>query len=161
VTAKDKATNKENKIQITAGTGISEEEIERMVKDAEANAEKDKAEKEKVETYNQAEQMVWQTEKFLKENGEKVADEKANIEAALEELKKVQKDEDLAKVKAGIEAMEAAMHKATEALYKASMDEAQAAGGNAGGEPSQGSEAKNDGPVEADYEVVDEVKDKK
>ena len=169
VTAKDKATNKENKIQITAGTGISEEEIERMVKDAEANAEKDKLEKEKVETYNQAEQMVWQTEKFLKENGDKVADEKANIEAALEELKKVQKDEDLAKVKAGLEAMEAAMHKATEALYKASMDEAQAGGAGAGcGEGDCGGEgcdadgkAKKDGPVEADYEVVDEGKDKK
>jgi molecular chaperone DnaK len=157
VTAKDKATNKENKIQITAGTGISDEEIERMVKDAEANAESDKIEKEKVETYNQAEQMVWQTEKFIKENGEKVPDEKAAIEAALEELKKVQKDEDLSKVKAGIDGLEAAMHKATEALYKASMEDAQAAAGAPGAEGAH-EEAKKDGPVEADYEVVDEDK---
>jgi molecular chaperone DnaK len=157
VSAKDKATGKEQKIKIEAGTGLTDADIERMVKDAEANAAADKAEREKIDVYNQAEQLVYQTEKFLKESGEKIGDDKAAIETALEELKKVQKDEDLAKVKAGIEAVEAAMHKATEALYKASMEEAQAAGAQPGGEAPK-SEAKQDGAVDADYEVVDEDK---
>jgi molecular chaperone DnaK len=158
VSAKDKATNKEQKIKIEAGTGLTEADIEKMVKDAEANAAADKAEREKIDTHNQAEQMVYQTEKFLKESGEKIPDDKAAIEAALEELKKVQKDENLDTVKKAMEAVETATHKATEALYKASMAEAQAAGAaSAQGEAPAG-ESKKDGPVEADYEVVDEDK---
>ncbi len=161
VSAKDKATGKENKIQITAGSGLSEADIERMVKDAEANAENDKAEKEKVEVYNQAEQMVWQSEKFIKDSGDKIGESKDEIEKAVEELKKVQKDEDLAKVKAATEEVEKAIHKATEALYKASMEEAQAAAGAAGAAPegeAPKAEGKKDGAVEADYEVVDDDK---
>ncbi len=119
VSAKDKATDKEQKIKIEAGTGLTEAEIQKMVKDAEANAEKDKAERERIDTHNEAENLVYSTEKFLKESGEKIGDAKGAIESALEELKKVQKDEDLAKVKKAVEAVHEATHKATEALYKA------------------------------------------
>ncbi|MBK8801088.1 MAG: molecular chaperone DnaK [Fibrobacteres bacterium] len=156
VSAKDKATNKEQKIKIEAGTGLSEADIQKMVKDAEANAEADKAEREKIDVHNQAEQMVYQAEKLVKDSGDKIGDSKAEIETAAEELKKVQKDENLETVKKAIEALEGAMHKATEALYKASMEEAQAAGGAEGG--AQAEPKKADGPVEADYEVVDEDK---
>ncbi len=166
VSAKDKATSKEQKIKIEAGTGLTEAEIEKMVKDGEANAEKDKAEREKIDVHNQAEQMVYQAEKFVKESGEKIGDAKAEIEKATEELKLVQKDDNLETVKKAIEEVEKALHKATEALYKATMEEAQAAGGASGEagahHEAPHAEAKQDGPVEADYEVVDdEGKDKK
>ena len=165
VSAKDKATGKEQKIKIEAGTGLTEAEIQKMVKDAEANAAADKAEREKIDVHNQAEQMVYQAEKLVKDSGDKIGDAKADIEKATEELKKVQKDEDLDTVKKAMEAVEQAMHKATEALYKASMEEAQAAGGapgaGAGEAPKSEGKAK-DGAVDADYEVVDdEGKDKK
>jgi molecular chaperone DnaK len=158
VSAKDKATGKEQKIKIEAGTGLTEAEIQKMVKDAEANAEADKAEREKIDTHNEAENLVYSTEKFLKESGEKIGETKAGIEAALEELKKVQKDEDLAKVKAAIEAVNEATHKATEILYKAAMEEAQTSGA-AGQEPPKAEpKAGKDGAVDADYEVVDDDK---
>ncbi|MBK9576334.1 MAG: molecular chaperone DnaK [Fibrobacterota bacterium] len=156
VSAKDKATNKEQKIKIEAGTGLSEADIQKMVKDAEANAEADKAEREKIDVHNQAEQMVYQAEKLVKDSADKIGDSKAEIETAAEELKKVQKDENIETVKKAMETLEGAMHKATEALYKASMAEAQAAGGTEGG--AQAEPKKADGPVEADYEVVDEDK---
>ena len=159
VSAKDKATGKEQKIRIEAGTGISEEEIQRMVKDAEVNAEKDKAEREKIDTHNEAENLVYSTEKFLKESGEKIGDAKGGIESALEELKKVEKDEDLAKVKKAIETLNEATHKATEALYKAAMEEAQASGAQPGADaPQPDSKKGKDGPEDADFEVVDDDK---
>jgi molecular chaperone DnaK len=158
VSAKDKATGKEQKIKIEAGTGLTEADIQRMVKDAEANAAADKAEREKIDTHNEAENLVYSTEKFLKESGDKIGDAKAAIETAVEELKSVQKDDDLAKVKKAIEAVNEATHKATEALYKASMEEAQAAGG--AGEAPQGEASGKDGAVDAEYEVVDEDKKK-
>jgi len=157
VSAKDKATSKEQKIKIEAGTGLTEEEIQRMVKDGEANAAADKAEREKIDTHNEAENLVYSTEKFLKESGDKIGDAKAAIEEAVEELKKVQKDDDLAKVKKAIEAVNEATHKATEALYKASMEEAQAAGA-AGGEAPHAETTGKDGAVDAEFEVVDEDK---
>jgi molecular chaperone DnaK len=163
VSAKDKATGKEQKIKIEAGTGLTEADIQKMVKDAEANAASDKAEREKIDTHNEAENLVYSTEKFLKESGEKIGDSKAAIETALEELKKVHKDEDLTKVKSAVEAVNEAVHKATEALYKAAMAEGEGAAhqehGSANGDgPRTESQGQDQGPVEADYEVVDEDK---
>jgi molecular chaperone DnaK len=162
VSAKDKASGKEQKIKIEAGTGLTEADIQKMVKDAEANAASDKAEREKIDTHNEAENLVYSTEKFLKESGEKIGDAKPAIETALEELKKVHKDEDLAKVKAAVEAVNEAVHKATEALYKAAMAEGEGAaqnhGGAGGDTPHNDAQGQNQGPVEADYEVVDEDK---
>jgi molecular chaperone DnaK len=158
VSAKDKATNKEQKIKIEAGTGLTEAEIQKMVKDAEANAEADKVERERIDTHNEAENLVYSTEKFLKESGEKIGEAKAGIESALEELKKVQKDDDLAKVKKAIESVNEATHKATEALYKAAMEEEQAKGAAGSEAPASEPKAGKDGAVDADYEVVDEDK---
>jgi molecular chaperone DnaK len=161
VSAKDKATGKEQKIKIEAGTGLTEADIQKMVKDAEANAASDKAEREKIDAHNEAENLVYSTEKFLKESGEKIGEDKGTIEAALEELKKVQKDDDLSKVKKAVEAVHEATHKATEALYKAAMAEGEGApqhDGNNGDGPRTESQGQDQGPVEAEYEVVDDDK---
>jgi molecular chaperone DnaK len=172
VSAKDKSTGKEQKIKIESSSGLSDEEVERMIKEAEANAEADKAEKEKVEVKNQAEQLVYATEKLLKENGDKVSDEdKKAIEAALEDLKKVKDSSDVEEVKAAIKKVEEASQKVSEALYKEAAAAQQGgagpqpgagpqagAAGGAGPQPGAGSSQKNekDGAVDADYEVVDD-----
>jgi molecular chaperone DnaK len=166
VSAKDKATGKEQKIKIEASSGISEDEINRMVKEAEANAEADKLEKEKAEVHNQAEHMLYNVEKMLKEHGDKIsAAEKENVEAAVEGLKKIAKGDDLEAIKAATQKLEEASHKLSEAMYKAAADKAQtgaqpgaegAAGAGPGAEAKAGAaKGGKDGAVDADFEVVD------
>ena len=166
VTAKDKATGKEQKIKIEASSGISEDEINRMVKEAEANAETDKKEKEKAEVKNQAEHMVYSTEKLIKEHGDKIsATDKEAVEAAVSELKKLQGTEDLDGIKAAIKKVEEASHKLSEAMYKAAAESAQAGGAQgapgAQGQPGAegadkaGAKGKDDNAVDADFEVVE------
>jgi molecular chaperone DnaK len=160
VSAKDKATGKEQKIRIEASSGISEADIERMVKEAEANSSLDKEEREKVEAHNQAENLVYSVEKLVKEHGDKIdAEEKSKVEAALEELKKVQKSDDLEAVRTAMKTLEEASHKLSEAMYKAAAADAQAAGGAPEGEAPSAEQQKpkkggKDGAVDADYEVV-------
>ncbi len=170
VTAKDKATGKEQKIKIEVSSGLSDEEINRMVKEAEANAETDKQEKEKAEVKNQAEHMIYSTEKLLKEHGDKIsADEKSAVEAAIADLKKVENSEKLEDVQAAIKKVEEASHKLSEAMYKAAgaaaAQDAQAAGGAPGADAGaqggakpdagKGAKGKNDSAVDADFEVVE------
>jgi molecular chaperone DnaK len=165
VTAKDKATGKEQKIKIEASSGLSEAEINRMVKEAEANAENDKAEKEKAEVKNQAEHMVYSTEKLLKEHGDKIpAADKEAVEAAVAELKKVQGSDDLEAIKAAIKKVEESSHKLSEAMYKAAAENAQAGGAagasadggaQAGGDQGKPKKSKDDNAVDADFEVVE------
>jgi len=164
VSAKDKATGKEQKIKIESSSGLSEEEIEKMVKEAEANSDADKLEKEKVETKNQAEQTVYATEKLIKEHGDKVSEEdKKATESALEELKKIKDSENLDEVKEAVKKVEEASHKISEAMYKEAADKAKAEGGanpqegGVQGNPQQPQDkgAEKDGAVDADYEVVD------
>ncbi|MES2431106.1 MAG: molecular chaperone DnaK [Bacteroidota bacterium] len=125
VTAKDKGTGKSHNIRIEAGSGLSKDEIEKMKADAKANEETDKAEKEKVEKINQADSLIFQTEKQIKEYGDKIpADKKAPIEAALEKLKEAHKSQDLASIDTAVAEMNAAWTAASEEIYKA-----QAAGG--------------------------------
>jgi len=166
VTAKDKATGKEQKIKIEASSGLSEAEINRMVKEAEANAETDKKEKEKAEVKNQAEHMVYSTEKLLKEHGDKIpAADKEAVEAAVAELKKIEGGEDLEAIKAAIKKVEESSHKLSEAMYKAAAENAQAGGaadgaaqaGEAGAKPGEGKprKSKDDNAVDADFEVVE------
>jgi molecular chaperone DnaK len=168
VTAKDKATGKEQKIKIEASSGISDADIDRMVKEAEANAELDKKEKEKAEVKNQAEHMIYSTEKLIKEHGDKIgADDKAAVEAAVAELKKLEGSENLEEVQAAIKKVEEASHKLSEAMYKAAAADAQANGGQPGaqGAPGadgakpagdgKGAKGKNDSAVDADFEVVE------
>ena len=119
VSAKDKATGKENKIKIQASSGLSEGEIQRMVKDAEAHAEEDKKARELVETRNQCDHMVHSVRKSLKEYGDKVAaDEKTKIEAALKDAEEALKGDDKADIEAKTQALAQAAHKLAEQMYK-------------------------------------------
>jgi molecular chaperone DnaK len=158
VSAKDKATGKENKIKIQASSGLSEEEIQRMVKDAEANAEEDKKLRELVDTRNQADAMIHSVKKTLAEHGDKVdADEKGRIEAALKELEEAIKGDDKEAIETKTQALTQAAHKLAEQMYK----EQQAQAGTQQPEGGDGKDAgkKDDGNVvDAEFE---EVKDKK
>ena len=160
VTAKDLGTGKEQKVTITSGTNLSEEEIERKVKEAEMNAEADKQKKEKIEALNQAESTIYQTEKTLNELGDKVsAEDKSAIESALENLKAV-KDKESATAEELKTAMDEVMnkfHKISEQMYQ----QAQAAQGAEGAQDAgydQGSNAGNgdDNVVDADFTEVDD-----
>ena len=123
VTAKDKGTGKEQKIRIEAGSGLSKEEIEKMKNDAKANEESDKKEKEKVEKINQADSLIFQTEKQLKDYGEKIsADKKAPIEDALSKLKDAHKAQDIEQIDTAMAAMNAAWTAASEEMYKATQE---------------------------------------
>jgi molecular chaperone DnaK len=154
VAAKDLGTGKEQSIRITASSGLSDEEIDKMVKDAETHADEDKAKKELVEVRNQADGMVYTTEKSLKEHGDKVDEEtRKNIEQALEELKKAMEGDDSADIKQKTEALATASHKLAEAMYK--QEEAGAAGAEGAAEEA---EAADEGVVDAEFEEVDEDK---
>ncbi len=162
VQAKDKATGKEQQIRIQASGGLSGDDIEKMVKDAEAHAAEDKKRKEKVEVRNQADSLIHSTEKNLKEYGDKVgAAEKTEIEAKIKELRDVMDGDDVADIRTKVEALAQAAMKLGEAMYKASQD--QAAAGAAAGAADAGAEKKaDDGTVvDADFEEVQDDKKNK
>ena len=120
VSALDKATNKSQDIRIEASSGLTEEEINKMKKDAEANAEADKKAKDEVDKFNSADQMIFQTEKQLKEFGDKLSDDKKKpIESALEELKKAHESKDLEKIESSLNEINEAWKNASEEMYKA------------------------------------------
>ena len=157
VSAKDLGTGKEQHIRIESSSGLSESEIDRMVKEAEANAENDKKEREKVEVRNEADSMIYQTEKTLKEMGDKVnAADKQRIEEAVAALKKAIEGGDTADIKSKTEALQQAAYKIAEEMYKQQGAGAGAAG--AAGAGTAGS-ADDSGPTkgtadDVDYEVV-------
>ena len=155
VSAKDLGTGKEQHIRIESSSGLSDAEIDRMVKEAEANAEADKKEQEKVEVRNEADSLVYQTEKTLKELGDKVPQaEKAGIEDAVAAVKRALESGDIDEIKAKTEALKQVGMKMGEELYKQN----QAAGGatgQAGANPSENTKGSSDG---VDYEVVNEDK---
>ncbi len=158
VSAKDKATGKENKIKIQASSGLSEDEIQRMVKDAEAHAEDDKKVMELVAARNQCDALVHSVRKSLTEHGDKIgADDKTKIEAALKEAEEALKSDDKANIEAKAQALGTASHKLAEQMYaKEQAAQAPEGGGENRGEPGA---KKDDGNVvDAEYE---EVKDKK
>jgi molecular chaperone DnaK len=160
VSAKDKATGKENKIKIQASSGLSEDEIQRMVKDAEAHAEEDKKVMELVTARNQCDALVHSVKKSLKEHGDQLsADEKSKVEAALKEAEDALKSDDKDTIEAKSKTLAEAAHKLAEKMYAQEQAKQQAAGA-AGGEQKAGAEAKKDDSnvVDAEYE---EVKDKK
>ncbi|MCH5283461.1 MAG: molecular chaperone DnaK [Treponema sp.] len=142
VSAKDLGTGKEQHIQITSSSGLSEEEINRMVKDAEANAASDKAKREAIDAKNEADSLVYATEKTLKEMGDKVdAAEKQKIEDSIAELKKAMESDNVSEIKAKTESLKQASYKIAEELYKQ-----QAAQGAAGAGPEAGANPNaNDG----------------
>ncbi|MEN8243772.1 MAG: molecular chaperone DnaK [Thermodesulfobacteriota bacterium] len=162
VSAKDQATGKEQSIQITASSGLSQEEIDKLVKDAELHADDDKKKRELVDARNSADALIYSTEKSLKEMGDKVdAETKGNIEAAIEPLKKALEGEDTEEIKRLSEALTQASHKLAEAMYQqASQDQAPPEGGPAGEEGGSTAGAPEDDVVDADFEEVKE-EDKK
>ncbi len=154
VTAADKATGKTQDIRIEASSGLTEEEIEKMKQEAEANADADKKAKEEVDKLNSADQMIFQTESQLKEIGEKLSeDKKKPIEEALEELKKAFETKDLAVIDPALEKINEAWKNASEEMYKA---QAEGAGAQAGPDPAAGADpaAGGDDVQDVDFEEV-------
>lgn len=157
VSAKDKGTGKEQKIKIEASSGLSQDDIERMKREAEANAAADKAEKEKIEKLNQADSLIFQTEKQLKDYGDKLSDgNKANISSALEGLKKVHESKDIAGIDTAMESLNKAWEAASQEIYNAT----QGAGAQPGADAGAGAGSGNagDGVSDVDYEEVSEDK---
>ena len=146
VSAKDLGTGKEQQISITASTNLSQEEIDKAVKEAEQYAAEDKARKEEVDTHNNAEHLIYQTEKTLGELGDKIsAEEKSSIEAAVEKLKEANKGSDLEAIKTASDELQKAFYAVSEKLYQ----QANPQGAQPGAQPG------DDGVVDADYETVD------
>jgi len=166
VSAKDLGTGKEQKIKIEVSSGLSDEDIKRMVKDAEVHAGDDKKKREEVETRNQADTLIYTTEKTLKENGDKVSsEEKDKVEKAVAALKEAVKSESVEEIKKKMEELNAASHKIAEAMYKEA-SKAKQAGAEPGPQPEQqpqeepGKQEKQEDVVDADFEEVDKNKDK-
>jgi molecular chaperone DnaK len=162
VSAKDMATGKEQSIQITASSGLSKEEIDKLVKDAELHADEDKKKRELVEARNHADTLIYTTEKSLKDLGDKVdAETRSNIESASADLKKAMESDDVEEIKRLSEALTQASHKVAEAMYKQASEAGAAgaagAGPEAGAEAGGGAANPDDDVVDADFE---EVKDK-
>ena len=154
VSAKDLGTGKEQHIRIESSSGLSESEIDRMVKEAEANAENDKKEREKVEVRNEADSMIYQTEKTLKEMGDKVnAADKQRIEEAVAALKKAIEGGDTADIKSKTEALQQAAYKIAEEMYKQQGAQAGAAGAGTTGGAAESGPTKGTAD-DVDYEVV-------
>jgi len=156
VSAKDMGTGKEQSIKITASSGLSDEEIEKMVKDAEMHEAEDKKKRELIEARNQADSLVYTTEKSLKDNEDKIdAETKTSIEAALEDLKKVMEGDDVEAINKAVEALAQASHKLAEAMYA----QAQQEGGAEGG-AEEAAAGGDDDVVDAEFEEVDDDKKK-
>ncbi len=158
VSAKDLGTGKEQSIKITASSGLTEEEIEKMTRDAELHAEDDKKRKELVETRNQADALVHATEKSLKDLGDKVDEEtKSNVEKEIENVKQVLDSEDVDAIKTATDALTAASHKLAELMYAQASQENPGGGPDAGGPENADAgsdDKKDDDVVDADFEEV-------
>jgi molecular chaperone DnaK len=163
VSAKDMATNKEQSIQITASSGLSQEEIDRLVKDAEMHADEDKKKKELVEARNHADALIYNTEKSIKELGDKVdGGTKSRVESAISALRNVMEGEDAAEIKRLSEELTQQSHKLAEAMYqqasKAGEGQAGAGAGPEAGAQTGGTPGGDDDVVDADFEEVKEDK---
>ena len=157
VSAKDKATGKEQAIRIEASSGLSQDEINRMKAEAEANAENDKKERERIDKMNQADSMIFQTETFLNENGDKLGADKSNVEAAVQQLRDAHKSGDIAAIDTAINNLNQVMQSASQKMYA----QAGAAGPQSGPDPNQGFQGgqqaqsnPNDDVQDADFEEV-------
>jgi molecular chaperone DnaK len=165
VSAKDKATNKEQKIRIEASSGLSDSEIDRMVKDAEKNAEEDKKRREEIETRNRLDSMTYEVEKNSKEWADKLpAELKTKLDSAVERSRKALRGDDLNEIRAAQEELSKSFNEAGQSFYAQSQSaEGATAGGSPGGQGTTGDAGAEgakpaDDVVEADYEIVDEAK---
>jgi len=160
VSAKDKATGKEQKIRIEASSGLSKDEIERMVQDAEKNSTEDKKRREEIDTRNRLDSLAYEVEKNAKEWSERLAPEmKSRLEASVERARKAHRGDDMAEIKSALDELSTAYQEAGRSLY--AQQEAEGAAAAAGAEPAAdgaGAPPKGDDVVEADYEIVDESK---
>lgn len=162
VSAKDKATGKEQKITITGSTKLSDEDIQKAMKEAESHAEEDRKNREEADIRNNADQVLYATEKSLKEVGDKVDKaEKENIEKAADELKEALKGTDSEKIKNATEALTTASHKLAEVLYKQASENAANSGDQEPSDNGEEAKSKDEDVVDADYEVVDKDKEGK
>ena len=154
VSAKDLGTGKEQSIRITASSGLSEEEIKRMQKDAEAHADEDRKRKDLVETKNQADSMIYATEKSMKDLGDKVDSETKNkVQVEIDSLKKLMESDDVEAIKKGLESLTQASHKLAEMMY-AQATKDKAGEGTEGGGQAGGAKKDDDDVVDADFEEV-------
>ncbi len=164
VTAKDRATGKDQKITITSSSGLSKEEVDRMAKEADAHAAEDKAKREEIEARNQLDSFVYNVEKMLKEHGDKISgDDKSNVESALADAKKALEGTDVAIMNSARERLTQASHKLAEVMYKSAQPEAGAAGAGPGaGAASDGAagqqQKKDEGVIDAEYVDVEDKK---
>ena len=170
VSAKDLGTGKENKIRIESSSSLSKEEIDKMIKEGEVNAESDRKSREIAETNNTASNLIFQVEKMLKENGDKIdASEKQKVETEIKSLKEVLGKGNLEDIQRGIDSLTQASHKLTEMIYKDADKDQQGSTPSQGEGASSGNDAQSDTKqagkseniVDADYEVMDDDKDKK
>jgi molecular chaperone DnaK len=153
VSAKDMATQKEQKITITASSGLSKDEVDRMMKEAESHADEDKKRKEEIETRNHADQAVYAAERMLKDSGEKLpASDRAAIEASINDLKSAMEKNDTGAIKTRMDALNQAQHKAAEAMYRSASGGAAGAGA---GQPGGGSDARSGGNGRSQGDVID------
>ncbi len=160
VTAKDMGTGKEQKMTITAPLKMSSDEIDRKIKDAEKYAEEDRKRKEKIELTNQADTLIYTTEKTLKELGDKVSgDQKQKVEKAIEDMREAMKSEDAGRIKSAIEDLTKEMHAISTILYQQqASQQQQAQQGEPSGQAEQTEEKKDEKVTDAEYKVVDEDK---
>jgi molecular chaperone DnaK len=161
VTAKDRATNKDQKITITSSSGLSKEEVERMAKEAEAHSAEDKAKREEIDARNQLDSLVYNVEKMLKEHGDKISgDEKTTVESALADAKKAIEGSDPSIMNSARERLTQASHRLAEAMYKSAQAPQGAPGAEAqpGANAGAGEKKKDEGVIDAEYVDVDEKK---
>jgi molecular chaperone DnaK len=163
VTAKDNATGKDQKITITSSSGLSKEEVERMAKDADAHAAEDKAQRETIDSKNQLDSMVYQIEKMLKEQGDKISgSDRGDVENAIADAKKALESNDKAQMDRARETLTQASHKLAEQMYKSAQAQTPPPGGGAGPsgsaggpQPGNGEAKKDEGVIDAEYVDVD------
>jgi molecular chaperone DnaK len=163
VSAKDKGTGKEQQIRIQASGGLNESEIEKMVKEAEEHADEDRQRREAIEARNQADSLIYATEKSMKEHGDKIgADDRQAIEAAISDLRGVLDTADAATLKSKTETLAQLSMKLGEAMYQAQADASGGGDGDSssGGSGGSGSAGGDDNVVDADFEEVDDDKKK-
>jgi molecular chaperone DnaK len=162
VSAKDRGTQKEQKITITASSGLSKDEVDRMMKEAESHADEDKKRRDEIETRNHADQAVYGAERMLKDAGDKLsAGDKAEIETAMAELRQAIDSNDTAAMTTGMEKLTSAQHRAAEALYKSQSAPGSTPGGDGGSGPGGGTSGSGGGAGDSDVIDAEVVDDKK
>jgi len=162
VSAKDKATGKSQNIRIEASSGLTDEDIQRMKDEAKANEEFDKKEREKIDKINSADALIFQTEKQIKEYGDKLpADKKEPIEKGLADLKEAHKNKDIEAIDSAMNALNSTWQAASEEMYKATQDTGQQPGPDASAQPDGDSSAPSDEVTDVDFEEVKDDKDEK